>query len=222
MAIISTKSNANAVGGGQCWLPDNKRPSAPLGNVPNPWGDGDALDAWDYVVLGSFALPGVCRVGVKVPKKRIDTVMQPAVAFASTRFMGYEPATVDIEMKLATYTQLQRWAGMYPILNPPAEKLKLGGGANQSASAVASAIALTIDHAKTKLYGIERVIIEDIDDPMPDPGGFVVITIKCLQYKAPIAIKTLTVPLNGQAIFPNGGGQASTTPTKPSAQKIKP
>lgn len=85
----------------------------------------DSPDLWDTVFLDGAALPGIARVSASHGRK-LDVKSAPGMNGARIVDKGYEPAKVEITLKLWTDEQFQRWLVLAPTLTfrrePPAPR----------------------------------------------------------------------------------------------------
>jgi len=75
----------------------------------------DSPDIWDAVYLSGNALPGLARVSATHGRK-LDTKSAPGANGARIVDKGYQPAKVDITLKLWTKEQLEAWFRIAPTL----------------------------------------------------------------------------------------------------------
>jgi hypothetical protein len=126
---------------------------------------------------------------------------------------------------MATRVQFRRWAGLFPIYNPPPEKMKRAKATSFTKDASGmdvnkSEIVFAIRHPLTLLYGIKNVIVEDIESPQPETGGLFEVTLNCVEFKTPAKVNVITVANQGNALFP--GSSPTGPPAAPSSKKIQP
>lgn len=103
----------------------------------------DSPDLWDAVYLGGNALPGIARVSASHGRK-LDTKSAPGTNGARIVDKGYQPAKVDITLKLWTKAQLEAWFRIAPTLTYRREPPRRAGGANSAKIAAANAQQLEL------------------------------------------------------------------------------
>lgn len=85
----------------------------------------DSPDLWDTVFLDGRALPGVARVSASHGRK-LDVKSAPGANGARIVDKGYEPAKVEITLKLWSSEQFREWMLLAPTLTfrrePPARR----------------------------------------------------------------------------------------------------
>lgn len=75
----------------------------------------DSPDLWDTVLLGGDPLPGIARVTATHGRK-LDSKSAPGSNGARIIDKGFQPAKVDITLKLWTKEQLETWFRLAPTL----------------------------------------------------------------------------------------------------------
>lgn len=78
---------------------------------------GDDPDAWDTIFFAGEAAPGLAKVTGEV-KNRVDKKMLPGTNGAKMTHIGYEPAEVDVELRLWMPEQLKAFADLVKQLRP--------------------------------------------------------------------------------------------------------
>lgn len=84
--------------------------------MPVPFWD-DAPDAWDTLSLGGTTMPGLATVQGRVSRK-MDTRSRAGADGARVRDRGYEPAHLEIHIKVWTREQLQELTEVLAALHP--------------------------------------------------------------------------------------------------------
>jgi hypothetical protein len=84
--------------------------------VPVPFWD-DAPGAWDTLSLGGQTMPGLATVQGRVGRK-MDTRSRPGADGARVRDRGYEPARLEIHVKVWTPEQLRELINLLAQLHP--------------------------------------------------------------------------------------------------------
>lgn len=92
------------------------------------WEDAPAL--WDTVLLGDEDLPGLARVTGSHGRK-LDVKSPPGRNGATITDKGYQPAKVEITLKLWTKEQLETWFRIAPTLTYRREPPRRVAGASQ-------------------------------------------------------------------------------------------
>lgn len=146
-------------------------------------GDGSTSNSsfvpWDVCALGGWALPGIARVQVK-SRKRFDVKKSKGVGGATLTFTGYDPSDVTIELRVWTPAHLNTLNSLIPQI----VKQKLGGIGG--AAAIASRLAVDINHPATTLVGIHSVVVEGLSSLEPsEQRGVMKMQIHCLEYIPP-------------------------------------
>jgi hypothetical protein len=147
------------------------------------------LEEWDRVQIGGYVLPGICVVD-GAAKQRIDVQKANGVDGGVLIERGYQPGTLDIDMKIWTPHHWSIWQSIHPNIYRRAGKLDVNDAKKKSASRaqiqVTAKAALSIYHPAAADRGIDSVLIEQITLPRPGPEkGSKIITIKCIQYMPP-------------------------------------
>jgi len=175
-----------------------------VGSVP--WWYDDP-DSWDTVVLGQYTLPGLAQVKVAKAQK-VDVKNAEGQSGATITFKGYEPAKVDIVLRMWTRDQWNAFQTMLPYFEPrPSKKAPQ---------------PFDVAHPKTALRGIRSVYIPEIEGPDESTTGIFDITFKCIEFLKPLPHATNT-PKTSQDLgaFENQlvpqapPAPPSATPTKP-------
>lgn len=174
--------------------------------------------AWDTVVLGGRTLPGLCSVKGK-KAGRIDKKQTPGKTGVVITHLGYEPAQVDIEMRIWTPRHWADWMGMIADFQP---KAKRGPPA-----------AFSVVYPSLNVYGIVQLYIVAIGLPRDiHPRGTKQIDLTCQEWNpesidATNTVKALkpdytsTKTVAQSASLANVGNKPAP-PVKPSTTKAGP
>jgi hypothetical protein len=129
---------------------------------------------WDVAYVGKERLPGVARVDIKLPGG-LDVRKPKGARGAIVRDTGAQAARVSIELTMmpADMPELER---VIPLLR--------GRGAGASAS------ILDFSHPLAKLWGVGKIVVDDISTPSPTAGGAFRMSISAFEHvPAPKAVK---------------------------------
>lgn len=139
----------------QGWSGIVPEPTKPEDPIPD---NGRASpDVWERVWLGGDYLPGVARVSGRVGRK-LDIKKGPNDGATFTD-LGYEPARVEIRLKLWSQRQLDEWATYVRLLHPRRQGREKGP------------VPLDIKFPPINMHGIKSVYVETIGFLEPsDPG----------------------------------------------------
>jgi hypothetical protein len=129
---------------------------------------GDDPDAWDYVVLGDFVLPGSQTVTASLGRK-LDTRSGAGSDGASIVDKGYQPAKVEITVRLWDRSGLTEWEQVSPLLVARRRQRR----------------ALQIKHPSLHLLGVHWVYLEELSALKQTSPGLWEATIKCIEYAPP-------------------------------------
>lgn len=129
-----------------------------------PWPDR-APSKWDTVVLGGVALPGVCTVSVKLANE-LDVKKPKGGAGASVTSQGPEASTVDITLTFHDPEHLSEWEDAVKVLRPKKDVVT----------------AKKIVHPKAKLYGIDAVHVQTIEDDDNNRGDTYKVKLHCVEF----------------------------------------
>lgn len=148
---------------------------------PNPWGQ---------VKIGAFRLPGICRVdGAAV--QRIDVQKANGVDGGTLIERGYLPSEFDIDMTIWTPSHWSLWRTIRPQIYRPANKIDISDAKKRTATktdvGATDKASLPVSHPALDDAGISACLIKSITLPRPGPDvGSMVITIKCVEHRAPV------------------------------------
>ena len=148
--------------------------SAPSWVVFNTPGLGSQ---WDTAYLAGKQLPGVVAVKGKTSRK-IDIKNSPGSDGATITALGYEPAEIDITLRMWTPAQYIAWQAMLPDIQP-----KMGKP---------PASPLDLAHPGANSYGIKAVIIKNVSIPDIDDKQIATVTISCIQWLTAKKVGTQT------------------------------
>lgn len=84
--------------------------------MPIPFWD-DAPGAWETLSLGGVTLPGLASVSGRVARK-MDTRSRAGADGATVRDRGYEPAQIEIHVKVWTAEQLEQLTNVLATIHP--------------------------------------------------------------------------------------------------------
>jgi len=157
--------------------------------MPQPFWDDDAAPSWvvfnapglgsqwDTAWLAGKQLPGVVSVKGKTSRK-IDIKNSPGSDGATITALGYEPAEMDITLRMWTPAQFVAWQAMLPDIQP-----KMGKP---------PAAPLDLAHPGANSYGIKAVIIKNVSIPDVDDKQIATVTITCIQWLTAKKVGTQT------------------------------
>lgn len=94
----------------------------------------DSPDLWDTLYLGGSPLPGLASVSATHGRK-LDAKSAPGTNGARIVDKGYQPAKVDITLKLWTKEQLETWMRLAPTLTYRREPPRTSASAAQTKAA---------------------------------------------------------------------------------------
>jgi hypothetical protein len=77
----------------------------------------DNPDAWNTLYLGGRAVPGLCTVTGRAGRK-IEPRSAPGADGASIRDQGYEPAPIEVEIRVWTSAQLEELEELLERVHP--------------------------------------------------------------------------------------------------------
>lgn len=129
---------------------------------------------WNVLLLGDGPMPGVAECHVTMPSG-VDVKKPKGGRRARARDTGSPPAKLSIILTLLP-EDMASFERLLPLLRPRGENGVMD--------------PVSIAHPNARMWGINAVLIEEIDSPMPSSGGTLVIKIKAIEWvPAPKAVK---------------------------------
>jgi hypothetical protein len=182
----------------------------PTGSIPF-W--GSAPDAWDTVVLGGVALPGIATPSGWL-EQRLFKKRSPKKHGQTVVFNGWGAAQVEVRLEIWTPDQWEAFVGVVKrIVIPPPKK--------------GVPPPLSISHPAVAVLGVTAVHVEKIYMPKMIRPGVMQIDLKCEQF-LPDELRPAAGGTNKQtfdittlgpgALNRPAGGAAPTTNPKPSTK----
>lgn len=138
-----------------------------------PLPDWTKTEDWDALYLGGRRVPGVATVQVKLGGG-IDTKKSKGRKRSKPKDVGIEPARLEIEMELQP-SEIEAFETFVRVLRPiqrgtPREPIE-------------------ITHPQARLWGINVVLIGDIEVPHPGPGGDLFVSFVAIEWAKPDKVK---------------------------------
>jgi len=133
-------------------------------------------DSWDLCVLGGEFLPGAIRVRVKLGNE-LDVQKPKGAKGATIRDEGANPSEVSIQCQISEQAEMDQLARCMPFLRTSKKNRD----------------PLVIEHPHPNMWGIDKVIISEIESEDPDPVEGMTVTISCKEwFPAPSEVKQTT------------------------------
>ena len=178
------------------------------------WDDDPEL--WDTVYLAGSALPGVASVTGGHGRK-LDVKSAPGRNGARIVDKGYEPAKVEIALRMWTKEQLLAWYRLAPTLTfrrepPPASRSARSRSKVEEAALEDARTVLTdsvvqgvsrarrlerhdveIGHPALDTIGVHRVYIDEVSVPVKVASGVYEVKIKAIESRPPTASSSRAV-----------------------------
>ncbi len=132
---------------------------------------GDDAEAWNRCELDGLEVPGLAIVKVKLSDE-LDIKKPKGLHGATITRQGRNPAKVSILVRMWEPEQFAAFQAIVVPLRP-----KVGRG-NESSP-------VHIIHPKTMLWGIDKVIIQEIDDSNGERGDLYDVTFDCIEHFPP-------------------------------------
>jgi hypothetical protein len=137
---------------------------------------------WDFVRLAGISSPGVARVDVSMPSD-IDEQKPKGVKRGYIVDNGDGLIKFDVELVIQPGELDVLTADFLPQLR---SKNKSGGKS-----------PATFEHPMAALVNVSNVVVSDIDIPMPNSGGVMVVKFKLIEWvKKPAKVKVKVKPQN--------------------------
>jgi len=137
-------------------------------------------NAWDYLVLGGYQIPGVLEEPPKVePSRKADKKNGPGLDGATLTWQGYEPPDVTFKILIWKQEQWEAWQELYPLILPRPGK--------------PPAAPFTAEHPALAVVGIFEIAITKISAPeRASQRGVMRITVQGVQWVKPKKVGTST------------------------------
>lgn len=116
----------------------------------------DSPDLWDTVVLGDEALPGLARV-TGAHGRKLDVKSAPGTNGARIVDKGYQPAKVEITLKLWTKEQLDAWFRIAPTLTYRSEPPRRATSTTQTKQQIEAARRVDLVRASVESITIAQL-----------------------------------------------------------------
>lgn len=173
-----------------------------------PWLD-DAPELWNTCELGGITLPGLCKVDVSLSQE-VDVKKPKGKHGATLTRQGYNPAKVKVRVRVWEAEQFDELqvaiANVWPASltrKKNAPTMKVDG-------------PISIEHPKTRLWGIRGVTILGIEDNNGDRGDVYEVTFDCIEFY-PSPKTTATKTDKKQLPTYDNSARQPDAPPKPSA-----
>lgn len=121
-----------------------------VGQTPLPFWDDGSNNEWDALVLGQTRFPGLATVTGSVSRK-VDAKKAPGSDGATLTDQGYEPAKIEITIRVWDREQWDRLISAIGAVHP-----RRAGGVRQP---------LDIAHPAANALGVRSVYVTDIKFP---------------------------------------------------------
>lgn len=187
-------------------------------------------DPVDHVRLAGELLPGTAAVKGEA-SQRIDVQSANGRDGGNLVERGYKPGRFDIDVKISSPEQWDKWQEILPKFWRPSGKLdvndsKKKAGATAAEVSMTEKAAVSISNWATDSLGIGACLVESVSLPMDGPSyGEKIITLKCIQYvSAPASKASATRVSKGVKSPPRAEALRTTVakPAKPSAREGSP
>lgn len=139
-----------------------------------PVSDWTREQDWNVVFLDDKRMPGVARVDIKLAGC-LDVKKAKGARNANVVDAGVEPARLDIGLTLLP-SDMEEFARFLPVM--------------RAHTSDGAARELLIGHPLARLYGVQRVKINNISTPSPRAGGALLVEITAIEHvEKPKAVK---------------------------------
>ena len=145
-------------------------------------------EAWEQILLGAHPLPGLAQTIKVIRSQKLDVKSAPGASGATITYQGYEPAQVEITLRLWTRAQWEALQARLPELEPKA------GQKPPTPFAIA--------HPLLALRNVQSVYIQEVRGPEETSPGMWDVTLKCLEYCSKPKSHSTHTPKTSQALGP--------------------
>jgi hypothetical protein len=132
----------------------------------------DQPDLYDVLFLGGRQMPGIATVKV-TRRRKIDKKSAKGKNKATVTVQGYEPAELEITLKMLTPEDMTSLYEAVPLLEPTADR-----------TTAKDADALDIAHYTTSFRDIKAVVVESLEGPEL-VNGEMFLKIKACEFRKP-------------------------------------
>lgn len=131
----------------------------------------DVPRIYDRVVMAGFEFPGVCTVDAEL-RRKLDKKAPKGTDGATITDDGEDQAPVEIEVRLYTREDWQRFELIVPFISPKTPGKR---------------VAVAIDYPTLALFGINTVYVESVSVPKfsDDKRQFMVVKIGATEWRPP-------------------------------------
>lgn len=116
----------------------------------------DSPDLWDAVYLGDAPLPGVARITANHGRK-LDSKSAPGSNGARIIDKGYQPAKVEITLRMWKREQLEAWQRIAPTLTYRREPPRAAAGASQTKAQAEQARRVELVRASVEAINVTEL-----------------------------------------------------------------